>query len=64
MNQEEKLYPSWPQTFDDYLETMKVYNFYPMTQEQWTQRQIELHGDFNPAVKRNDLTYTPAENNK
>lgn len=41
-----------PQTYEEYLETMKAYNFYPLKQDQWERRQIELHGYF----KKSEVT--------
>lgn len=34
------------QTYEQYLETMKAYNFYPMDRELWQDWQVHYHGSY------------------
>ena len=34
------------QNYEEYLETMQAYNFYPMARELWERWQIFHHGSF------------------
>lgn len=44
------------QTYQEYLETMDAYNFHPLDQQTWEQRQIEQHGTFKPTPKLTTIT--------
>ena len=43
------------QTYEEYLATMRAYNFYPLTREQWEGWQVACHGTFKASEVNDEV---------